>query len=326
MKMTAMSQDVTFPSDLMPPSIGPKTIFFKPHSRAWLSWVVGTAAYVIVVGFGARRPPTAIGFATSILITGTAVGIFMWVLAGGARRFFHRTVAEANLFFCVGMFAFAVTGMIWQLHTQYAERAARDDAYAALMEARNSRSSAKPPAAPTSTPVNPFRADALAARRQFLSADKYLREKSAAQTAVGLMQEGKPWRWIDKMTETRSPEFKGAYLVWKAAEIKGGTDPKVSDKEFSAIANLYAIRMAVAKYRLKNDKPPTIRAIASVPANPITGQKSVVRSGTGTSANGWSYEESTGRIRIVLPDGSYNGLSKDDIEFAKPATATAAGK
>jgi hypothetical protein len=165
--------------------------------------------------------------------------------------------------------------------------------------------------------VNPFRPQALAARKQFLTADKYLREKSAAQTAVGLMQEGKPWRWIDKTVETRTPEFKKAYQAWRAAEIKAGTDPAVTDKEFSAIANLYAIRMAVSKFRLKNDRPPTIRHIASLPANPITGQKAVVRSGLATATHGWSYDEYTGRVRIVLPEGDYAGLHKDEIEIIK---------
>jgi hypothetical protein len=318
-----MSQDSTFPTDLLPPSLAPKSIFFKPHYRAWLCWIVGTCAYVIVVGFGARRPPSVMGFVTSILITGLAVGVFMWVLAGGARRVFQRTVSEANLFFCVGMFAFAVTGMIWQIQSQHTMNAARDEAYAALVEARASRASTRPAATATTTPVNPFRADALAARKQFLSADKYLREKTFAQTSVGLMQEGKPWRWIDKTVENRSPDFKLAYQAWRAAEIKAGTDPKVSDKEFAAIANLSAIRMAVAKYKLKNDRPPTIRNIATLPANPITGQKSVTRSGVATTANGWSYDEYTGRVRIVLPEGNYNGLNKDDIEFVKSAAATA---
>src|SRR5690349_19629078 len=141
-----MSQDPTFPADLLPPSLTTKSIFFKPHYRAWLSWIVGTCAYVIVVGFGARRPPSVAGFATSILITGSAVGGFMWVLAGGARRVFARTIAEANLFFCVGMFSFAVTGMIWQIHSQHAMNAARDEAYAALVEARASRASTRPAA------------------------------------------------------------------------------------------------------------------------------------------------------------------------------------
>ena len=317
-----MSQDSSFPSDLLPPSLAPRSIFFKPHYRSALCWIVGTCAYVIVVGFGAKRPPSASAFVVSILITGTAVGVFMWVLAGGARKVFKRTISEANLFFCVGIFAFAVTGMFWQIRTQQALRAEQNEAYAALLEARADRQKNKPAAAAATAPTNPFRADALAARKQFLAADKYLREKTFAQTAVGLMQEGKPWRWIDKTIEGRSATFKSAYQVWRAAEIKAGTDPRVSDKEFSAIANLYAIRMAVAKYRLKNDRPPTIRNIASLPANPITGQKAVTRSGVATAAHGWSYDEYTGRVRIVLPEGNYNGLHRDEMEIVS-AAATA---
>jgi hypothetical protein len=316
-----MSQDPSFPTDLLPPSLAPKSIFFKPHYRSGLCWIVGTCAYVIVVGFGAKRPPTVTAFAMSILITGLAVGVFMWVLSGAARKVFKRTIAEANLFFCVGIFAFAVTGMFWQIRSQQAMRAEQNEAYAALLEARAERLKNQPAAAATTEPVNPFRADALAARKVFLSSDKYLREKTFAQTAVGLMQEGKPWRWIDKTTEARSPEFKSAYKIWRAAEIKAGTDPKVSDKEFSAIANLYAIRMAVAKYRLKNDRPPTIRNIASLPANPITGQKAVTRSGLANASHGWSYDEYTGRVRIVLPAGNYNGLHKDEIEIVSAAAA-----
>jgi hypothetical protein len=264
----------------------PKTIFFRPHYRAAICWLVGTCAYVIVVGFGAKRPSSPSGFAMSILITGLAIGLFMWVLAGAARRVFKRTIAEANLFFCVGIFAFAVTGMISQIRAQQAMKAQRDEAYAALAEARAGRETTKPSAAPATAPSNPFRPQALAARKQFLSADKYLREKTFAQTAVGLMQEGKPWRWIDKTVEIRSAEFKKAYQAWRAAEIKAGTDPIVSDKEFSAIANLNAIRMAVGKFRLKNDRPPTLRNISTLPANPITGQKAVTRSGVAT-AGAW---------------------------------------
>jgi len=311
-----MSNDFLSPAEL-PPSLAPKTIFFRPHYRAALCWLVGTCAYVIVVAFNAKRPPSAYAFASSVLITGLAIGVFMWVLAGAARRVFKRTVAEANLFFCVGIFAFAITGMIGSIRAQHVMKTERDDAAAALAEARAGRATTKPAAAPTSAPVNPFRPQALAARKQFLTADKYLREKSAAQTAVGLMQEGKPWRWIDKTVETRTPEFKKAYQAWRAAEIKAGTDPTVTDKEFSAIANLYAIRMAVSKFRLKNDRPPTIRHIASLPANPITGQKAVVRSGLATATHGWSYDEYTGRVRIVLPEGNYSGLHKDEIEIIK---------
>ena len=312
-----MSQDFSLPTEHLPPSMAPKSIFFRPHYRAALCWLVGTCAYVIVVGFGAKRPPSASGFAVSILITGLAIGIFMWVLAGVARKVFKRTIAEANLFFCVGIFAFAVAGMISQIHAQHTLKAQRDEANAALAEARAGRATTKPSAAPTSAPANPFRPQALAARKQFLSADKYLREKSPAQTAVGLMQEGKPWRWIDKTVENRSPEFKKAYQAWRAAEIKAGTDPVVTDKEFAAIANLNAIRMAVSKFRLKNDRPPTLRNIATLPANPITGQKTVTRSGVATAAHGWSYDEYTGRVRIVLPEGSYAGLNTDEIELIK---------
>jgi len=122
---------------------------------------------------------------------------------------------------------------------------------------------------------------------------------------------------IDKTVENRSPEFKKAYQAWRAAEIKAGTDPVVTDKEFAAIANLNAIRMAVSKFRLKNDRPPTLRNIATLPANPITGQKTVTRSGVATAAHGWSYDEYTGRVRIVLPEGSYAGLNTDEIELIK---------
>jgi hypothetical protein len=254
----------------------------------------------------------------SILITGMALGVFMWLLAGGARRVFRRTTAEANLFFCVGIFAFSVTGMIGQIRAQNAARAANVDTAAALARARAKGATTRPAAAPKIAPPSPFRPQALAARKEFLTADKYLREKSAAQAAVGLMQEGKPWRWIDKTIETRSPEFKRAYQAWRAAEIKAGVDPTCSEKEYAAIMNLHAIRMAIAKFRLKNDRAPTLRHIASLPVNPITGQKTVTRNGMATAAHGWSYDEYTGRIRIVLPEGKYSGLHKDEIELVKP--------
>ena len=314
----SMSQEISFAPDLPPPLPARGKLFFKPNYRALLCWVVGTCAYVIVVGFQSKRPPSVMAFAQSVAITGAALGLLMWLLAGAARRVFRRTDTEANLFFCVGVFAFSVAGMLGQIRQQQAARAAQVDAAAALAEARaNGRATTKPAAAPTTAASNPFRQQALAVRKQFLAADKYLREKTAALSAVALMQEGKPWRWIDKTVENRSPEFKKAYQAWRAAEIKGGTDPTVSDKEFAAIMNLHAIRMAVAKYRLKNDRPPTLRHIASLPANPITGQKTVTRSGIATAAHGWSYDEYTGRVRIVLPEGSYAGLGKDEIEFVK---------
>ena len=105
--------------------------------------------------------------------------------------------------------------------------------------------------------------------------------------------------------------------TWRAAEKNAGVDPTVSDKEFADIMNLHAIRKAVAKYRLKNERPPTLRHIASLPANPITGQKTVTRTGIATEKHGWSYDEYSGRVRIVLPDGKYAGLGKDEIEFVK---------
>ena len=189
----------------------------------------------------------------------------------------------------------------------------------ALQKARAALATSKPAqSAATRAPSNPFRGEAVAARKEFLTAEKFLREKSAAQAAVALINEGKPWRWIDKTVATRSPEFTSAYKAWRAAEIKAGTDPIVTDKEFAAIANLHAIRMAVSKYRLKNDRPPTLRHIASLPANPITGQKTVTRLGLATTAHGWSYDEYTGRVRIVLPEGKYAGLHKDEIELVKP--------
>jgi hypothetical protein len=254
----------------------------------------------------------------SILITGLAIGMFMWLLAGAARRIFKRTVAEANLFFCMGIFAFAVSGMIGQIRQQRSARGAQVEAAAALQEARASRATSKPAVTATTVPAaNPFRAQAVAARKEFLVAEKYLREMSAAQSAVALINEGKPWRWIDKTVAARSPEFRRAYQAWRAAEIQAGTDPRVSEKEFAAIANLHAIRMAVSKYRLKNDRPPTLRHIASLPANPITGQKTVTRFGLATAAHGWSYDEYTGRVRIILPQGKYAGLHKDEIEIVK---------
>jgi hypothetical protein len=313
----SQSPDFTFTPDLSPPPPSRRGLLFKPNYRSALCWLVGTCAYVIVVGFQSRRPPGVMAFAMSVLITGAGLGVLMWLLAGGARRVFRRNDAEANLFFCVGIFAFSVTGMLGQIKQQQAARAAQVETAAALAEARASTATTKPAAAPVAAPSNPFRADALAARKQFLTADKYLREKSAAQAAVGLMQEGKPWRWIDKTVEIRSPEFKKAYQTWRAAEIKAGVNPTVSDKEFAAIMNLHAIRMAVAKYRLKNERPPTLRHIASLPANPLTGQKTVTRTGIATEKHGWSYNEYTGRVRIVLPDGKYAGLSKDEIEFVK---------
>jgi hypothetical protein len=310
-----MAHDFSFSPDVTPPP--PRSMFFKPHYRAWLCWLVGTCAYVIVVGFNSKRPASVGLFAMSCLIAGLALGGFMWVLAGGARKVFRRTTAEANLFFCIGIFAFTVTGMLGQIRTQSAAQAARSDAAAALAEARANKPTSKP-ASVTTGPANPFRPQAIAARKQFVTAEKYLREKSAAQAAVGLMQEGKPWRWIDKTVETRSAEFKRGYQAWRAAEILAGTDPSVADKEFAAIANLHAIRMAIAKYRLKNDRPPTLRHIASLPANPITGQKAVTRTGLANATHGWSYDEYTGRIRIVLPEGNYAGLHKDEIETIKP--------
>ncbi len=314
-----MAHEISFAPDFPPPLPPRGGLFFKPNYRSALCWLVGTCAYVIVVGFQSKRPPSVMAFGSSILITGMGLGLLMWLLAGGARRVFKRNEHEANLFFCVGIFAFSVTGMLGSIRQQQAARAARIDTEAALAEARATNSANRPAAAPTTAPANnPFRPEALAARKRFLAADTYLREKSAAQAAVGLMQEGKPWRWIDKTIEVRSSEFKRAYQAWRAAEMKAGVDPTVSDKEFAAIMNLHAIRMAVAKYRLKNDRPPTLRHIAALPVNPITGQKTVTRTGLANASHGWSYDEYTGRIRIVLPDGKYPGLSKDEIEFLKP--------
>src|SRR5687768_1219721 len=130
-----MAYDFTLSPDLPPPPPS-RSFFFKPHYRAALCWVVGTCAYVIVVGFNSRRPPSVGTFVMSCLITGAALGTFMWILAGAARRTFKRTTAEANLFFCVGIFAFTVSGMIGQIRTQSAAQAARTETAAALAEAR----------------------------------------------------------------------------------------------------------------------------------------------------------------------------------------------
>ena len=39
-----------------------------------------------------------------------------------------------------------------------------------------------------------------------------------------------------------------------------------------------------------------------------------------TASHGWSYDEYTGRDRIVLPEGEYAGLHKDEIEIIKGRT------
>ena len=296
----------------LPPRKRKPSFFFRPSWVAAVSWLIATVAYVALVGVGGRRPGNAGAFGVTFLAIGLPVGVFIWLVAGWARRAFKRTTPEANLFFCVGIFAFMATGIIGQFRSHHAAHAAPTQRAAA---------DAKPTTAPApaTQPINTFRAPALAARKEFLAADKYLREKSAAQTAVALADEGKPWRWIDTLVEPRSPEFKRAYQAWRAAEIQAGTDPAVSEKEYAAIARLHAIRMAIAKYRAKNDRPPTLRHIAALPANPLTGHKALALAGMATAAHGWSYDEQTGRIRIVLPpQETSGGLHRDEIERVIP--------
>lgn len=292
------------------------SFFFRPSWVSAICWLVATAAYVALVDIGGRRPETPAVFGLTFLAIGLPIGVFIWLVAGWARRTFKRSNPEANLFFCVGICAFMVTGIIGQIRSQQAAHAA-----AKQQEAPPAPSAALAPAtrpAPTSKPINPFEVQAAAARRQFLAAATYLREKSAAQSTVALLEQGKPWRWLDSVVDPRSAEFKKAYQAWRIAELQAGNDPRASEQEFAAIRNLHAIRMAIAKYRLKNNRPPTLRHIASLPANPITGQKTLALAGMATPTHGWSYDEQTAKVRIVLPEGGkYGGLHRDEIERVK---------
>ncbi|MEA2709121.1 MAG: hypothetical protein QOF78_1722 [Phycisphaerales bacterium] len=298
--------------DLLPPP-PPTNFVFKPNWRALLCWLIASGSYAVLVGFGGQREALS---AAGVIVGGMlALGVVTWLVAAGLRRIFKRSNSEANLVFCAGVFAFTLTSIVSQYRNQQMARAALAQAAMAPTTAP-APTVAPAPTAPAA--MTPSRRAALDARRQLLAAEKFLREKSAAQTTVALLEEGKPWRWIDKLVQTRTPEFKRAYQTWRTAEIEAGNDPKVSDKEFSAIMSLHAIRMAIGKYRLKNERPPTIRHIATLPVNPITGQKAVARNGIATRQHGWSYDENTGRIRIVLPaEGKYNGLHKDEIDRVK---------
>ena len=135
---------------------------------------------------------------------------------------------------------------------------------------------------------------------------------------VGLNREGKPWQWIDGRIDIASPEFKWAYQLWRQSEIRAGNDPKVTAIEYAAITKLHDIRTAIEKFRsTHNNRPPTMRAIAALPANPFTGLKSVTRSGQATKVHGWSYDEAAGKIRIVLPPKKYAGLHPGEIEWPR---------
>jgi hypothetical protein len=94
---------------------------------------------------------------------------------------------------------------------------------------------------------------------------------------------------------------------------------KMTHNEVAVLAKLHEIRKAVDAYRVRNKRPPALRQIASLPPNPLTGQKAVAKAGAATlAAHGWSYDEATGKIRIVLPTGkTVAGLAANDIERAK---------
>lgn len=128
--------------------------------------------------------------------------------------------------------------------------------------------------------------------------------------ALDCFQNGVPWSAIDRYVEQGLGEgvhFTAhawrAYEDWRDAAIKAGYDPVWSalDRKFdSAYRQLV---MEIAKFLNEHGRYPSLEECKDFPANPYTGFTGVARFGQSTVVHGWSYDERTGRLRMVLPHG-----------------------
>jgi hypothetical protein len=294
---------------------------FRPNLITLGCWILGSLFYAwFFIGLKGQRGnvPYMVGGVIGGLLV---FGVILLIAGAFTRRIVRQPNSVANVVAPAFMLAWMVLAMIGN---QRSARAASPTATRGLPSQAampniaisptrgGTRTSVATPAKPVVLDLN--EQQAVYARRSFLNADGYLMDKSLARKCVALLEERKPWVYIDAMTERGSAEFKKAYGSWKAAEIKAGHDVKVSQTEMEAITRLAAIRQAIGNFRAKNNRPPSLRAIASLPANPFTGQRGLAKSGAATSQHGWSYDEAAGRIRIVLPAGRYAGLAEAEIE------------
>ena len=323
-----------------PESAAPEADYrFRATYLSVLCWLVAAFAQACAASAqSAGEPPRyRLGiFLGSCIGTGLVMGI----VAVLTRRLLRHSNKTANIVFSVGVFVLAGVGAlngngdrasIAQASAGVAAPTASQrtanfpsGSSASTSDARGGVAPGTPGAAlPWQKPAPPAPApqqQARAARGLFL-ARQYPAEQAAAGRVIAMiMEDGKPWQIVDYMPDVlnASPAFRQAYATWRAAEIRAGNDPQVTPAELAAITKLHEIRKQLAKYRERNNnRPPALTVISGLPANPLTGRRSLAAAGMATNAHGWSYDESTGTMRIVLPPTGCAGLSLAEGEWPR---------
>ena len=135
-------------------------------------------------------------------------------------------------------------------------------------------------------------------------------DSTLGYVALDCFQNGVPWYVIDRYFELAIGEglrftarARRAYEDWRDAAIEAGYDPRWSalDREFDSAHRQLVIE--IAKFMNERGRYPSLEECKDFPANPYTGFTGVARFGQSTVVHGWSYDERTGRLRMVLPHG-----------------------
>lgn len=130
-------------------------------------------------------------------------------------------------------------------------------------------------------------------------------------------ESGMPWLRTDRVVSGLPNNLIGNYERWRQAEIEAGYDPKITEIEATALDVYHEVLVQVELYGLKNnDRYPAFKQWSNFPVNPFTRSNRIARRGTTSNYDGWSYDESIGRFRLVLPQGvTCRGLGPDDVEI-----------
>jgi hypothetical protein len=326
-----------------PPHESDVDLKFRATGLSTICWLVAAFAHACAVaGLSAGNTPAfRFGF-----FIGSFIGLrlFAEVLAIITRRAFGQSNKTANIVFSVGVLAWAVLGAL-NVNNRGPRVASAAEASVAgtsiaggvprmsinpsrsspTVDTRSAPSARRAAVAPwgdfdapvTLTPQQKARA----ARGVFL-ARQSSREQAAAARLVSMIEDGRPWAWVDGVADAQdtSPAFRQAYATWREAERGAGNDTGLPPEELAAINKLLEIRKALAQYRARNDNhPPALAVISGLPPNPLTGSKTVAAAGAATERDGWSYDESSGTMRIVLPPTTRAGLSTGEFEWPRSA-------
>ena len=327
---------LTSDPELLPPPLPQVDNKFRITGISIACWLVASFAHACALSSwsAGQLPPYRAGIFLGSFI---GIGLVVGIVAVLTRHLLGKSNKTANIVFSVGVFVWAGLGAL-NVNGSRATRmasaagppglatpdAARGSMITASRSSATSAGGVATPAPPpwkqtTSSPPTPQQ-QARATRGVFLARQYPAEQASAARVIAMIMDDDKPWQVVDSIVDAQnaSPAYRQAYATWRAAEIRAGNDPQVTATELAAMTKLHEIRNQLTKYRQRNNnRPPALAVISGLPANPLTGHKSLAAAGAATRTDGWSYEESSGTMRIVLPPTGCAGLSAGEGEWPR---------